>query len=170
MLGNLQRQPLGGEPGLGCHGEDRLGETLAGQVGRGDVERQPQRFRPGRGHGQRPASDMPGQLGGMTTAFGDIEQGFRADAAKLRMVPTRESLGADQPITAAGELRLEQDFHLLLPDRGGQFLDSPAAASAIGKTAAFSNNLGDEHPARLADRAAPVSRRAARVANRDEGP
>ena len=81
LLGNLQRQPLGGEPGLGCCGEDRLGETLAGQVGRGDVERQPQRFRPGRGHGQRPAGDVPGQLGGMTTAFGDVEQGFRADAA-----------------------------------------------------------------------------------------
>jgi hypothetical protein len=101
--------------------------------------------------------------------LGDVEQRFRADPPERGVIPARQRFRAQQPVAVAGELRLEQDFDLALPDGRVQFHDAPAAATIFGATAVC-RRVGHQHGGLLACRAAPVIGRAGRVANRDGPP
>src|SRR5437762_4496 len=127
----ITSRPSEREAALAHRGEELAGEARAGDVGGGDVDREPQvaeRLGPGGRGGDRLALHMVRKLGEIVRALGHSEQGRSAQFAILRVPPARERLDPADRAARYRDLRLEADLDLVLVERTPEVDLEPVAA------------------------------------------
>ena len=116
-LGDLQLQPLGGEPGLLQRVGDELAEPVLGQVPGGDVDVHPQVLGPGGGVGAGAVQHPGAELGGEPVVLGGVEEGGRRQQPAGRVLPADQRLVAEQRLVGQVHDRLVEEPQLLVLQR-----------------------------------------------------
>ena len=119
-LGDLELEPVGGDLVAGEGLADEIGERGEADLLGADVERDRDRFGPGRGGAARfldhPLADGRHQA----HVFGDRDEGIGGHEAAGRVVPADERLEADQHLALGADQRLIDQVELARGDGGAQ--------------------------------------------------
>ncbi len=94
------------------------GEIVRRKVRRSDIDGKAQVIGPAHRFLERSSRDVPGQMGDVISALGNLEQSRCADLPDDWMVPARQRFRADHPAIDQRVLRLEKDFDLFPVDCG----------------------------------------------------